>query len=40
MMDDKNLIANCENYEFLLDFLTFVFMRNKYKSDDGVEQIN
>ena len=40
MMDDKNIIANTENYDYLLDFISFVFMRNKYKSDEGVEQIN
>lgn len=39
LMSERNISANTENFEFLLDFVTYVFMRNKYKSEEGDEQI-
>lgn len=36
---DSNLRSNTNNYSSLLDFVSYVLARTKYKSDDSSEQI-
>jgi len=39
LKDESLLSGSPSNYNYALDFVAYVFSRNKYKSDDSVEML-
>lgn len=39
LKNQKNLKGNINNYNYILDFVSYIFSRTKYRSEDSNDQI-